>query len=309
MGESIELSVVATVYKHSATLVQLVQEIEAAVASLKVSYEILLVNDHSPDDSEAVIRSLCKPGSRIRGVTLARNVGQQIAVSAGISIAQGNYVVVMDGDLQNPPSAIVDLYTKVKEGYDLVYATSTLRNNWFDGVASKIFWFVVNGILKAGIVPNQLMMRIVSRKFANYFSTFSETNRVVETICEAIGLRQTSLPVKNRPRPVGRSSYNLFSRLDLFVRVLLIMSNRPLTMMMYGGLLGVFLAVIGGVNSIVMYMWHDVLPGYTSLILVISFFGSATLMMTGILGRYMAMIFDEVRRRPLYLVQDRFNFS
>ena len=139
-----ELSVVTTIYNDSSLIHLLVEKIRNSVSVLNVDYEIILVNDCSPDDSEEVIKSVCEKYTNVKGVSLSRNYGQQIAMSAGMRNAKGNYVVIMDGDLQNPPEKIPELYNRVKEGYDLVYTTGTARNSWRDELSSRFFWWILS---------------------------------------------------------------------------------------------------------------------------------------------------------------------
>ena len=163
------LSVVATIYNAAPMVRELVDRLRLVLGDMGVPYEIILVDDGSRDDSAYVMQMLSEEDARVKSVVLSRNFGQQIAMSAGIPFATGSYVLIMDGDLQNPPEAIPMLYETVQEGYDIVYTTSTSRNNWLDQVTSWLFWRFMSVVMKVDIVKSQLMMRIFNRKVADYF--------------------------------------------------------------------------------------------------------------------------------------------
>ncbi len=302
-----ELSIVASIYNDEATVCPLVEEIIEHVSKLQVPFEIILVNDKSPDASEAAIQKQCEKYPFVKGVSLSRNRGQQMAISAGMRFASGRHVLIMDGDLQNPPSEIPRLYQKIKEGLDIVYTRSKTRNHILDQWSSAFFWWVVTKLLGVPMVRDQLMMKIMTAPFLENYNLYQETNRVVAGITTDIGMRSAVLEINNRKRPRGRSNYNLLSRLELFLDIILSLSNRPLNLMIYiGGVAGLVFSFLAGIYFVKHFI-YKVPPGYTSIILSICLFGSLNLTMLGIIGRYLSNIYAETRNRPLFFVQKKFN--
>jgi glycosyltransferase involved in cell wall biosynthesis len=303
------ISVVCTIYRGASSVAELVERIASTLQEFSTSFEIILVDDYSPDDSWAKIQELCRNRPYVKGVKLSRNFGQQIAMSAGMAQVTGDYTVIMDGDLQNPPSAIPLLVSKLNEGYDIVYTVSKARNNFKDEMSSKIFWFLLTKIFKINIVKNQLMMKGMTNAFISRYNDYGEINRTVSAITNDIGMRYTVIAIENQKRHSGKSNYTFFKRFNLMVEVVISLSTAPLNFMIYIGML-IFLLTIGAaIYYLVKYLIDDVVPGYTSIMLSLFFFGSIIILMLGFIGRYLANIYMEVRRRPLFSVQEKCNFN
>ena len=302
-----ELSVVVTIYNAEAVIKSLLTRIIATVESMRVTYEIILVDDGSKDDSVFIMEDLASGNLKVKSVMLSRNFGQQIAMSAGIHFAKGNYVLIMDGDLQNPPEAIPALYEKAKAGYDVVYTASSRRNNVVDTQTSWLFWRFLKSVMKIDIVRSQLMMRMLNRRVANYFCRYPEKIRTIAAITHDIGMKFTVLSVENEKRVWGKSSYNTIKRLSLAIDVLIDLSNHPLNILFYLGL--IIFCVTGVAFSFYLYLYisESVLPGFTSMILAIMFFGSVNLISLGVIARYVSNIYTEVKQRPLFLVRKTVN--
>ena len=152
-------SIVCPIYNAEKSVEALVNQLSEKLSSLNMDYEIVLVDDRSPDNSWDLLVSEANKDSRVKVIRLSRNFGQQLAVSAGIEFSTGDYCIVMDGDLQNPVDAIDLIVAKLVQGYDIVYCKSKIRNNWMDGFTSKLFWFTLVNVFKVKIVTGQLMMR------------------------------------------------------------------------------------------------------------------------------------------------------
>lgn len=303
------VSVVIPVYNGANTLDELVQTLSGIFGAMPYRFEILLVEDFSRDESWETIRRLCGSNPSVKGVRLSRNFGQQIAVSAGIAQSSGHFVILMDCDLQHPVAAIPEILARLEEGNDIVYTVAKERNNWRDELTSRLFWWLIIKVLRVRIVRDQLMMRGMSRRFAQHYDAYPELTRTVAGITNDIGLRHAVIPVRNERRKSGRSNYNFFSRLNLMIGIVLSLSTVPLSYIINVSLL-VLLATIGAsVYYFVSALLHDVPPGFTSIILLIIGFGSLITLILGIMGVYLANIYTEVRRRPLYIVDEKLNFS
>jgi glycosyltransferase involved in cell wall biosynthesis len=307
--QAVELSIVATAYNGAEILRKFVEEVESVVAPLELSYEIILVDDGSKDDSASVIETLCETNSKLKAVLLSKNHGQQIAMSSGIHASLGRYVVIMDGDMQNPSSAIPELYARAKAGADIVYCVSNKRNGIFDAMASRFMWFVLGQLLNVQAVPNQIMMRIMCRRLVDVFKRYGERVRTVGGITHDIGMKFEVLEVENRRRQHGKSNYSFIRRFNLSIDFVLELTTAPLNLLIYVGLL--VLAATTVLSSVYLYRYFSggTVPGFTTLILSVFFFGSLNVVIFGIIGRYLANIYHEVRARPLFVVSRFLNLE
>jgi len=309
MSEKVAISIVGTVYNGTESLAEFISKTKEVLNRQVETFEIILVDDRCPSGSWALIEKECLKDPLVKGVRLSRNFGQQIATSVGLRFAKGEYVIVMDTDLQNPPEAIPAILEKLAEGADAVYTVSKVRNNWIDETTSGLFWFVVNKLLGVGMVPNQLMMKGLSRRFLSVYNAYSERVRVVAGIVHDIGMQTAIIEVNNVRRRIGRGNYSIFKRLDLMVDILLTISSLPLSFLIYISFMSMLGSIALGAFTFVNYfLYPDVPPGYATLITVISFFGSMTLLVLGIIGRYLSNIYAEVRQRPLFITDDKINF-
>jgi glycosyltransferase involved in cell wall biosynthesis len=302
-----ELSIVATIYNGEAVIPSLVQRIIKAVSTMDISFDILLVDDGSTDNSAFILESEALANSNVQVLILSRNFGQQIAMSAGVAHARGKHVLIMDGDLQNPPEAIPELYAKALEGYDVVYTTARVRNNWIDQLTSWLFWRFLNQIANMQVVRNQLMLRIMSERVVEHYKRYPERIRTVAAISHDIGMKTSVMEVKNERRVAGKSNYSTLKRLNLAIDVIFDFSNHPLNVLFYAGLVIMLATGLLGLAYLYSYLTYDVMPGFTTLVLLVMFFGSSNLITLGLLARYIANIYTEVKQRPLFIVRQHIN--
>jgi len=303
-SSAVELSIVIPIYNMAAIVPDISARLLPILSDAAASYEIVLVDDGSRDDSwAAIVAAAAHPA--IKGVKLSRNFGQQIAVSAGVANARGNYLIVMDGDLQNPPEAVPEILARLKAGDDMVYTVSRTRNNRRDQWTSQLFWMVLTRLLGVDIIKDQLMMRGMSRRFAQLYDSYPELTRTVAGISRDIGMRHSVLEVENQHRASGRSGYNFLKRFNLMLNIIISITTAPLNFVIY-------LSLIVLVSTVLLSAWYifnalafSVQSGFTSIMLAIFFFGSLTTLILGIMGLYLANIYLEVRRRPLFVVEER----
>ncbi len=216
----------------------------------------------------------------------------------------------MDGDLQNPPEAIADLYQKMQEdgGYDIIYCVSKIRNHWKDEMSSKLFWFLMNDVLDVGIIPNQLMMKAFNNNFLNKYNSYDESIRVVAGITHDIGMKHAVLEIENKRRTEGKGNYTFFKRFHLMLDIVMAMTNKPLNYLINISIIAVFISILVGAWNLINYLIYPDFPtGYFSLLTFIFFFGSMTLLVLGIIGRYLSNIYVEVRHRPMFFAQKTLN--
>ena len=303
------LSIVATCYNDAKIITLLVEQIEKNVATIKnITYEIILVNDFSKDDTEFVIAQTCKNNKNVKGINLSRNFGQQIAMSVGIRYASGKSVLIMDGDLQNPPEAIPLLYNEIQKGYDVVYATSKTRNDFLTKLTSQLFWIILTKILNVKIVKHQLMMKIMDRAFVEKYNLYTEINRTVSGIVNDISQKYSIIEVENNKRESGKSNYNIFKRFNLMIDIIIDLSVAPLNFMIYVGFAILIVTTISAFYFMIQFIFNHVPPGYTSLILSIFFFSSIIIILLSFIGRYLSNIYKEVKNRPFYHISNKINF-
>jgi polyisoprenyl-phosphate glycosyltransferase len=298
------VSVVVPVYNAARLVERLVQEVVASLDSAGEPYELLLIEDGSQDSSwDAIVTaaSLCPD---VKGFRLSRNFGQQIAVSAGIAQARGKYVIVMDCDLQNPASAIPEILGSLRAGNELVYTVSRVRNNARDAVTSQLFWFVLTKIFKAPVVKHQLMMKGMTSRMARIYDSYPEVTRTVAGIVGDIGYRHAVIEVENARRGEGKSSYGFFRRFDLMIDMIISIAAAPLKILVYAGLAGFIMTLIASIYFLAAALFHSVVPGVTVLVLAVCLFGSLMISVLGVVGVYLANIYAEVRRRPLFLIAE-----
>lgn len=305
----VNLSIVVALYYEEDCVEEFVNRVNEVLSAESLKYEFVFVDDGSRDQTVPIVKELAKQHSNIRLVCLSRNYGKEVAITAGIEHATGQFLMMMDVDLQDPPDRIMDFYRKIQEGYDLVFGVRIERSDsLLNRAFSRVFWALLNGLTGLEIPVGVAVMRIFSRAFAREFLRFPERVRFIEGLFMSIGMRMTTLPVENNPRFAGSSKFNFKRRLKLAVNAILAFSNRPVELAtgLGVGLLGI--AMIAGLWLVVRKMfWGVGLLGWTSTITFILFMGSVQIILLGIIGAYVGRIYQEVKARPIYSVQERVN--
>lgn len=300
------ISIVSPVYRAEALVDELVQRIQAAVSPLTEDYEIILVDDRSPDDSWTRITAQSARDARVCGLRLSRNFGQHQAITAGLDRCRGEWVVVLDCDLQDRPEEIPALLARAQSGFDMVQARRTERQDpWRKKLLSKLFYRVLSYLTESPQDPAVANFGIYHRKVIKAVLAMRESIRYFPTMVRWVGFRTAYLPVTHAERVTGRSSYGLGKRLELALDILLAYSDKPLRLTVKLGLLlsgGAFLFVP---ITLVRYWAGQIYqPGYTSLIISIWFFSGLILSVLGMVGLYIGKTFEQVKNRPIYLVDE-----
>lgn len=290
---------------------ELVRRIVASVTPITDEYEIILVNDHSPDNSWAEIVKLCEKNNNVKGLDLSRNFGQPYAITAGLSYSSGEWVVVLDCDLQNRPEEIPRLYHKAIEGYDIVYACRTERADKFMKRMSSIVFHKVYNYL-SGLNTNKEIAEfgIYHRKVVETYCRIPEYARTFCELVQTLGFRKSTIEVEHDARAEGESSYTLGRLLQLSFNAMISNTNKPLQLAVALGFgMAAFSLVLNIVNIFAGFIGWNEVPGYTTTIFSIWFVGGLILMMMGVLGLYVGKIFDQVKGRPIFIVRDSLNFD
>lgn len=308
---NVKLSIVSPVYRAEKMVHMLVERIVKSVTTITEDFEIILVNDASPDASWSVIEHECAQDKRLKGINLSRNFGQHYAITAGLHYAKGEWVVVMDCDLQDRPEEIPALYQKALEGYDIVYARRKQRQDkWLKRTTSRMFNAVLNwlsGLKKDKEVAN---FGIYNRKVIAEYVKIPEYARSFGSLIRYLGFRTTAIDVQHALRAEGKSSYTLHRMLKLTFDVIISNSNKPLRMAVGLGFSMSALSFLLALYNVVARMVGIIsFPGYTTTVFSIWFVGGLLLFVVGILGLYIGKIFDQVKGRPSYIVRDKLNID
>ncbi|TDH27807.1 glycosyltransferase [Segetibacter sp. 3557_3] len=305
----IEISVVSPVYR-SATLVKpFVSKVVMALQQLNIDYEIILVDDGSPDDSWNAVLGECEQNSRVRGISLSRNFGQHYAISAGLDVASGKWIVVMDSDLQDMPEEILPLYQRALEGYDIVLCRRKQRTDgWIKRFFSALFYRFLSFITGKKIDASIANFGIYSHKVINVIVQMRESIRYFPMMVLWVGFKSSSIEVLHGERGQGKSNYNFRRLLRLGLDVVLSYSDKPLEIVAATGCLISLATAIAGVVQLYRYFNHAItVQGYTSLLLSIWFLCGLIIATLGIVGLYVGKTFQGIKNRPLYIARKTIN--
>jgi dolichol-phosphate mannosyltransferase len=301
------ISVVAPCYNEEAGLAAFVQRMTAACAAVAGDdYELLLVNDGSRDRTWEAIQAQAAKHPAVVGVNLSRNYGHQLAVTAGLALARGRRVLVIDSDLQDPPELLGELSAKMDEGYDVVYARRRTRaaESAFKLATADLFYRVLGRLSDVRIPRNVGDFRLMSRRMVERLNAMPEQDRFIRGMVAWLGGRQTEVEYDRDPRFAGVTGYSLPKMLKLAVAGLTSFSTAPLRLAIV--LAGVGALIAMGILAYVLigFLTGNVARGWTSLALMVVFFGVGQFMCLAILGSYIGRIFIEVKGRPLYFVDE-----
>jgi dolichol-phosphate mannosyltransferase len=307
------LSVVVPIFNEAEVLPELYRRVRTVLAGLGVPYEIILVNDGSTDGSWQQILALGSADPRLKAVRLSRNFGHQLAITAGVHASSGRAVVVMDGDLQDPPELIPALCAKFEEGYDVVYAQRRSRDGetaW-KRLTATLFYRLVRQMTTLAIPVDTGDFRLMSRRVVDELSRLQEHNPFLRGLVTWVGYNQTAVLYDRDRRFGGRSKFSTARMMKFALDGITSLSSRPLRLLSH---LGVFFAagslvLMAGVIAYKLSGGTRIIQGWTALIAMILFLGGMNLMALGLLGEYIGRIYEQVKGRPLYLVQDRVNFD
>ena len=304
-----KISVISPVYKGEPVVRKLVERIRNAVSEISNDYEIILVEDHSPDKSWEIISELCQEDDKVKGIKLSRNFGQHQAITAGLDASCGEWIVVMDCDLQDRPEEIPRLFAKCQEGFDIVLAKRRFRKDGFLKRAGSYLFYnslqFLTGIKQDRHVAN---FGIYSRQVIDVLCIeMREGIRYFPMMIRWLGFDLGSIEVEHAEgeRP---SSYSFSSLLHLAINVMLTFSDKPLRLTVRFGLLIILFSGLFGLYTIYRYFIHDISQeGWASLIISIWFLSGLIIFTLGVVGIYLGKTYSEVKKRPIYIVQEKLN--
>ncbi len=306
-------SVIVPMYNEEEVLSETVSRLRKALEAAGIVWEVVFVNDGSRDKTGPMLRAVCEADPRFRLVDFSRNFGHQVAITAGMDYAGGQCMVIIDGDLQDPPELIPDMIAKWREGYDIVYGKRISRegDSLFKKLTAKAYYRLLRMATDVDIPVDTGDFRLIDRKVADTLKQVPERNRYVRGLMAWIGFRQTALEFERAERFAGTTKYPLRKMLKLAADGILSFSFKPLKI---ATILGSFISVGSFLYLIVVLLqrWlspESVTSGWSSLIAVTLLLNGLTLLILGIMGAYIGRIYDEVKNRPLYIVRDAVNLD
>ncbi len=303
------LSIVIPVYRGEPHMDELLLQLKDECGELTNSFEIILVEDCGPDASWNKILEHCEKDSRVKGILLSRNFGQHHAITAGLDHSKGEWVVVMDCDLQDQPSEIRKLYEKAIEGYDIVLAGRFNRqDSFFKRIFSKYFYKVLSYLTGTTVDSTIGNFGIYNRKVIRSIVAMRENIRFFPMLVKWVGFKSCTISVDHAARTIGKSNYSLTALLKLALNTMLAFSDKPLRLMVKFGAIISFFAFVFAVTNIIKYFKGTiVISGFTSLIVSIWFLSGIIIIAIGIVGLYIGRIFEQTKQRPIYIVNSTAN--
>ena len=306
MNMSVDISVVVPVYGCDDCLEELCRRLCATLRSLVDTFEILLVDDRSPDRAWERIRDLARREPAVRGIRLSRNHGQHYAITAGLDQARGRWMVVMDCDLQDQPEEIEKLYRKALEGYDQVVGIrENRRDPFFTRLSSRLFYVVFNYLSGQKLDNRVANFGIYSRKVIDAVRRHRERDRSFGLLAAIVGFQRCQIPVVHAARTKGRSAYNFRKRLGLALEHILSHSTKPLMLAVKAGFAVSLISALFAGWLILRYFFLARAPeGWTSVMVSLFFTAGLTVSVIGMVGIYVGKVYGEVKNRPLYILDE-----
>jgi len=311
--EKILCSVIVPMYNEEEVITETYTRLTKVMDGIGENYEIIFINDGSRDNTGAIIREFCKNNKRIKMIDFARNFGHQIAITAGMDYAAGECMVIIDGDLQDPPELIPDMIKIWRDGYDVVYGKRKSRQGetFFKKITARAYYRILRGLTNVDIPVDTGDFRLIDRKVSEALKQLPERSRYVRGLMSWVGFKQTAIEFERSERFAGETKYPLKKMLKLAMDGIMSFSYKPLKLASY---IGAILSGISFLYLIIVVIQKLFFPetsqsGWTSLIAVSLFFNGIILLMLGIIGEYIGRIYEEAKGRPLYIISELKNME
>jgi dolichol-phosphate mannosyltransferase len=304
------LSLVIPLFNEEAVLPLLVERLDAALSRLDCDAEVVFVDDGSRDGTLAQVREVAARDPRYRALSFSRNFGHQAAITAGLDVAAGDAVVIMDADLQDPPEILARMLQLYREGYDVVSAQRVGRegDGWWKRTTASAFYWIMRKTVDERIVPEVGDFRLLSSAVVRALRQFREQHRFMRGLIAWLGFREAVVPFERGPRAAGTTKYPTLKMAAFAWTAITSFSGLPLRVGVLAGLVMTLMGALYFVYALYRALVaHATVPGWTSLVFLQIFFSGATLLSIGLMGEYLARVYDESKRRPLYIVRDAIN--
>jgi len=304
-NKSVKVSIVSPVYRAEKIVERLVNQIEKYIIELTDNYEIILVEDGSPDDSWSEISRICKINDKVKGVKLSRNFGQHYAITAGLDLATGDAVIVMDCDLQDRPDQFMKLFEKYNEGYDIVFAKREERQDSFlKRTMSKLFYKLFSYLTNTKQDASIANFGIYSKKSIDAILSMGDYIRYFPTMSQWVGFNKCAIGVEHGLRDEGKSSYTFMSLFNLAFNNIIAFSDKPLRITIkLGFIVAVLSGLVGFYYLIASIAGYVEVTGFASIIISIWFLSGSIIFFLGMLGIYLGKTFENTKQRPLYIIE------
>lgn len=310
MSDYPKISIVVPVYGAEGNIHELSGRIDQAMNDITENYELIYIEDDSPDNSWNEILSVSTNNKAIKAVKLSRNFGQHNAISAGMEIANGDYVILMDCDLQHDPVYFIDLYNKIKEGNDLVYTITNIRNHgFFKNITARLYYKFVKFISDFDMDPNIGSYSILTRKVVDAFNQYNDYRKAYLWALKWAGFKSAVIEIDHNKRFAGNSSYSFKKLLIHALNVTTANSNKLLYLSVYLGIGTSIMSFFGVIIIVYRYFYNGGLEGWSSLMVMLMFFSGLILTAIGVTGVYLAKVFEQTKGRPRYLISEKINFD
>jgi len=306
------ISVVVPVFCEEAVISETCRQLTELLESLEnYQYEVILINDGSSDNSMTIIRELAKHDPHLKVISFSRNFGHQMAITAGIRRAEGDAVIIIDADLQDPPGLIPSMIHLWEQGYHVVYAKRVQRQgeSWFKKTSASAFYKFINMLSDIDIPVDTGDFRLIDRKVADEMNRIGEHHRFVRGLVSWVGFRQIAVEYVRSPRVAGETKYPLRKMIHFALDGIISFSNKPLRMALNLGFCSIFIAFAVLFYGLAMHWAGHTIRGWTSTMVTILFLGGIQLFMIGVIGEYLGRIYNEIKGRPLYIVEEEINFT
>jgi len=306
----LHLSVVIPVYGCCEALNELYERLKKTLENISSDFEVIMVNDASPDNAWEVIKELAQKDKRIKGINLSRNFGQHYAIQAGLENAKGEWIVVMDCDLQDQPEEILKLYNKAQEGYDIVFGRRGKRKDkYIKRKTSDLFYKIFSYLTDTKVDSSVANFGIYNIKTIQAVLKMKDSIKYFPTMINWVGFNKILIEVNHSERSNGKSGYSLIDLFSLAFDIIISFSNKPLRIIIkLGFLISLFSTVIGIIILIKYFNNQIVVSGYTSLIVSLWFLSGVVIALLGLLGVYIGKMFDTVKSRPTFIIDEIINF-
>jgi glycosyltransferase involved in cell wall biosynthesis len=303
------LSIVSPVYKAEKIIPLLVERMENAVGKITTDYEIILVEDGGPDNSWSVIEAIAKDNAKVKGIKLSRNFGQHPAIMAGLSQAKGDWIVVMDCDLQDQPEEIHKLYNRALEGFDIVLAKRENRKDGFFKKMTSLFFSKVYGYFTDTVYDNEVAnFGIYHKKVISEVLKMDDYIKSFPLFVNWVGYKSTSVVVEHAERNMGSTSYTFSKLLSLAFNTIISFSNKPLKLFVKFGMIISIMSFAIGIITIIKYFRGEIsVLGYSSLMVSVWFLSGIIITITGIVGIYVGKIFNQSKGRNSFIIDKIIN--
>lgn len=302
-----EISAIIPSYNEQDNVGLMYERMTKTLSKISPDYEIIYINDCSKDQTLLRIKELAAKDAHVKYLSFSRNFGHQIAVSAGLDYCSGKAVVIIDGDLQDPPELIEQMYEKYKEGYKVVYARRTSREGetWFKKATAKIFYRLLASMTSIDIPVDVGDFRLIDQVIVKHLRNMPEKSKYIRGQISWIGYKQTFVNYHRDARIYGKTNYPLRKMLRFALDGITAFSDKPLKIASGLGIVAAIVSLLALVYALVAHFcFNSTITGWTSLILSVLFIGGVQLITIGIIGEYIARINNDVRNRPLYILEE-----